>query len=92
MESATGPATVVQQPEHGKARAKLGLEIDAHLYAHLSELAEQNGQSKRSLLEQALKFYFEAVVPSEGRVRPEVLAHFRKSVAKNEKLLRLLAK
>ena len=72
--------------------AKLGLEIDAELYSHLSELAERNGQSRRFLLEQALKFYFEAVVPSQGTVRPEVLAHFRKSVAKNEKLLRLLAK
>ncbi len=72
--------------------AKLGLEIDADLYAHLGELAEQNGQSRRFLLEQALKFYFEAVVPSEGTVRAEVLEHFRKSTAKNEKLLRLLAK
>jgi hypothetical protein len=72
--------------------AKLGLEIDAELYEHLGELAEQNGQSRRYLLEQALKFYFEAVVPSQGTVRPEVLSHFRKSVAKNEKLLRLLAK
>jgi len=72
--------------------AKLGLEIDAELYSHLSELAERNGQSRRFLLEQALKFYFEAVVPSQGTVRPEVLAHFRKSAAKNEKLLRLLAK
>jgi len=72
--------------------AKIGLEIDAALYKHLSDLAERNGQSRRFLLEQALKFYFEAVVPSQGTVRPEVLAHFRKSVAKNEKLLRLLAK
>jgi ribbon-helix-helix CopG family protein len=72
--------------------AKIGLEIDAELYAHLSELAERNGQSRRFLLEQALKFYFEAVVPTQGVVRPEVLTHFRKSTAKNEKLLRLLAK
>jgi hypothetical protein len=72
--------------------AKLGLEIDKYLYARLSKLAEQNGQSRRFLLEQALKFYFEAVVPSERTLRPEVLAHFRKSVAKNQKLLRLLAK
>jgi len=74
------------------ATAKLGLEIDAELYTHLGELAERNGQSRRFLLEQALKFYFEAVVPSQGTVRPEVLTHFRESVAKNEKLLRLLAK
>ena len=74
------------------ATAKLGLEIDAKLYTHLSDLAERNGQSRRFLLEQALKFYFQAVVPSQGTVRPEVLAHFRKSTAKNEKLLHLLAK
>ena len=72
--------------------AKIGMEIDRALYKYLSDLAEQNGQSRRFLLEQALKFYFEAVVPSQGTLRPEVLSHFRKSVAKNEKLLRLLAK
>jgi hypothetical protein len=75
-----------------RSTAKLGLEIDAGLYRHLSDLAERNGQSRRFLLEQALKFYFQAVVPSQGTVRAEVMTHFRNSVAKNEKLLRLLAK
>ena len=73
------------------ATTKLGLEIASDLYERLAEIAEENGQSRRFLLEQALKFYFQSVVPSQGTVRPEVLAHYRKSAAKNAKLLRLLA-
>ena len=71
---------------------KIGLEIDSALYDSLTTLARENGQSRRFLLEQALKFYFEAVVPSQGTVRPEVLAHYRQSAQKNRKLLQLLAK
>ncbi len=71
---------------------KIGLEIDSALYDNLTKLAKENGQSRRFLLEQALKFYFEVVVPSQGTVRPEVLAHYRQSAQKNRKLLQLLAK
>jgi predicted DNA-binding protein len=70
---------------------KLGLEIDARLYARLDQVARRNGQSRRFLLEQALKHYLEVVVPSEGTLRPEVLRRFRRSVEKNRKLMKLLA-
>ncbi|MGH9803936.1 MAG: hypothetical protein ACRD4D_02095 [Candidatus Acidiferrales bacterium] len=70
---------------------KIGLEIDARLYAHLDKVARQNGQSRRFLLEKALKHYLEVVVPSAGTVRPQVMAHFRQSVSKNRKLMELLA-
>lgn len=72
-------------------KRKLGLEIDARLYRQLDQLAKANGQSRRYLLEKALKHYLEVVVPSMGTVRPEVLAHFRRSVKKNRKLMQLLA-
>ena len=71
---------------------KLGLEVDARLYAELSKLAKKNGQSRRFLLERALEHYLEFVVPSQGTVRPEVMKHFRRSVEKNRKLYELLAK
>jgi predicted transcriptional regulator len=71
---------------------KLGLEMDAQLYARLAQVARQNGQSRRFLLENAVQHYLEVVVPAQGTVRPEVLAHFRRSVVKNRKLLALLAK
>lgn len=70
---------------------KIGLEMDAQLYARLSKTAEQNGQSRRFLLEKALEHYLEVVVPSQNTVRPEVMKHFRRSAEKNRKLLHLLA-
>jgi len=73
------------------ATRKLGLEIDARLYARLGQVARRNGQSRRFLLEKALKHYLEAVLPSEGTLRPDVLRRLRRSVEKNRKLLKLLA-
>jgi hypothetical protein len=71
---------------------KIGLEMDAELYAKLSQTAEKNGQSRRFLLEKALEHYLEVVVPSQGTVRPEVMKHFRRSTERNRKLLHLLGK
>ncbi len=44
---------------------KLTLGIDAQLYEELVAIAEQNGQTKQRVLEQALKFYLRNVVPSQ---------------------------
>jgi hypothetical protein len=74
------------------ASRKIGLEMDARLYAELSKLAKKNGQSRRFLLERALEHYLEFVVPTQGTIRPEVMKHFRRSTEKNRKLLQLLAK
>ena len=71
---------------------KIGLEMDARLYAKLSKLAKENGQSRRFLLEKALQHYLEFVVPTQDTVRPEVMSHFRRSTGKNRKLHELLAK
>jgi hypothetical protein len=68
---------------------KIGLEMDARLYAELSKLAKENGQSRRFLLEKALEHYLEFVVPMRGTVRPEVMNHFRRSTDKNRKLHQL---
>ncbi len=73
------------------ATRKVGLQIDARLYARLDKLASANGQSRRFLLEKALEHYLDVVVPSQTTVRAEVLAHFRQSVKKNKKLMELLA-
>jgi predicted transcriptional regulator len=70
---------------------KIGLEMDAQLYAKLSKVAEQNGQSRRFLLERAVEHYLEVVVPSQSTVRPEVIKQFRRSTEKNRKLYQLLA-
>ncbi|MBZ5571350.1 MAG: hypothetical protein LAO09_05660 [Acidobacteriia bacterium] len=67
-------------------------EIDAKLYDELVAVAEQNGQTKRHVLEQALKFYLHSVVPSQHLVRPGVMDAFEQSVAHNRDLLQRLAK
>jgi hypothetical protein len=67
-------------------------EIDARLYEEFVAVAEQNGQSKRHVLEQALRFYLHNVVPSQHLVRPAVLDAFEQSVARNHDLLERLAK
>ena len=67
-------------------------EIDAHLYDEFVAVAEQNGQTKRHVLEQALKFYLHNVVPSQHLVRPEVMNAFEESVTRNRELLESLAK
>jgi BMFP domain-containing protein YqiC len=67
-------------------------EIDAALYNELVETAERNGQTKRYVLEQALRFYLHNVVPSQHLVRREVMDAFEESVARNRELLERLAK
>lgn len=67
-------------------------EIDAKLYDEFAAVAEQNGQSKRHVLEEALRFYLRNVVPSQHLVRREVMNAFEQSVARNRDLLQRLAK
>lgn len=67
-------------------------EIDAALYEQLSETAQRNGQTKRHVLEEALRFYLRNVVPSQHLVRREVMDAFDESVARNRELLERLAK
>jgi predicted transcriptional regulator len=74
------------------ATVKIGPEIDKKLYAKFSKLAAENGQSVRFVLERAMESYIQLIAPSQSTIRPEVLAHFRRSTEKNRKLHELLAK
>ena len=74
------------------ATKKFTPEIDADLYGQLVAVAEQNGQTKRHVLEQALKFYLRNVIPSQHLVRPEVMDAFEHSVERNRDLPQRLAK
>jgi BMFP domain-containing protein YqiC len=67
-------------------------EIDAELYNELTATAERNGQTKRHVIEEALRFYLHNVVPSQHLVRREVMNAFEESVARNRELLERLAK
>ncbi|MHB8527069.1 MAG: hypothetical protein ACYDD2_13035 [Candidatus Acidiferrales bacterium] len=70
---------------------KIGLEMKAALYEDLSVLAKDNGQTRSFILEKAVEHYIQFVAPAQGTVRPEIMAHVRRSVEKNRKLLQLLA-
>jgi hypothetical protein len=75
-----------------KPRKKVGLNMKASVYNDLARVAKDNGQTTTYLLEKAVEHYIQFVAPTEGTVRPEIMAHFRKSVDKNRTLLQLLAK
>jgi hypothetical protein len=75
-----------------RTTVKIGPEIDAKLYDELVQIAKENGQSQRYLLEKAIEHYVRFVVPSRSMVRPEVMAQFRRSTSKNRELHKLLAR
>jgi len=74
-----------------EARKQVGLTMRATLYDDLAKLAADNGQTTTYVLEQAAEHYLRFVAPTQSTVRPEIMAHVRRSVEKNRKLLHLLA-
>lgn len=70
---------------------KIGPAIDRQLYEEFVKVAQENGQSQRYLLERAMRHYLQFIAPSQGVVRPEVMAHFRRSTDKNRELHKRLA-
>lgn len=74
-----------------KVRTQVGLNMRATLYNDLTKLAKDNGQTTTYVLEQAAEHYLRFVAPTQSTVRPEIMAHVRRSLDKNRKLLQLLA-
>ncbi len=74
-----------------EARKQVGLKMRAALYDDLAKLAADNGQTTTWVLEQAAEHYLRFVAPTQSTVRPEIMAHVRRSIDKNRKLLNLLA-
>lgn len=74
------------------ATTKVGLNMPTSLYKKLAKLAKENGQTTTHVLEQAAEHYIHYVQPTQNTVRPEFMTHVRRSMTKNDELLRLLAK
>ncbi len=74
-----------------EARKQVGLNMRASLYEDLAKVARDNGQTTTYVLEQAAEHYLRYIAPTQSTVRPEIMAHVRKSIDKNRKLLKLLA-
>jgi hypothetical protein len=75
-----------------RTRKQVGLNMRASLYNDLAKLAKDNGQTTTYVLEKAAEHYIQFVAPTQSMVRPEIMAHVRRSMNKNRKLLELLAK
>jgi hypothetical protein len=75
-----------------KARKQVSLKMRADLYDDLAKLAKDNGQTTTYVLEQAAEHYLRFIAPTQNIVRPEIMAHVRRSLNKNRQLLELLAK
>jgi hypothetical protein len=74
------------------AKTQVGLNLSTVLYKKIKKLAHENGQTATHVLEQAAEHYLRYVQPTQNTVRPEFMAHVRKSMKKNDQLLQLLAK
>jgi hypothetical protein len=78
-------------PTRARKAKKVGLQIDTALYKRLSDLAQENGQTKSFILEKAIEHYIQFIAPTQRTVRPEIMAHVRRSAERNRKLLQRLA-
>jgi len=74
-----------------KASKQVELNLRATPYDDLAKLAKDNGQTTTYVLEQAAEHYIQFAARKQGVVRPEIMAHVRRSVDKNRKPLQLLA-
>jgi hypothetical protein len=67
-----------------EARKQVGLNMRATLYDDLTKLAEDNGETTTYVLEQAAEHYIRFVAPTQSVVRPEIMAHVRRSGIRTE--------
>ena len=74
-----------------KARKQVERNMGATLSDDLAKLAKDNDQTTTCVLEQAAEHSIQVVARKQGVMRPEIMAHVRRSVDKNRKLLQLLA-
>ena len=75
------------------ATVKVGLNMKAALYKNSGQTRPRiTVETTTRVLEQAVEHFIQFVAPSQGTVRPEIMAHARKWIEKNRKLLLLLAK
>ncbi|MYA04467.1 MAG: hypothetical protein F4Y37_07650 [Caldilineaceae bacterium SB0664_bin_22] len=70
-------------------RVKFSSQASPDLLAGMRAIAKHEGRHFQSVLEDAMISYMEA--RAQGRVRPEVMAHFRASLERNRHLGKLLA-
>jgi predicted transcriptional regulator len=70
-------------------REKFSSQASPELLAALREIAHEEGRHFQAVLEDAMREYIES--KARGKVRPEVMAHYRASVERHHRLLELFA-
>ena len=70
-------------------REKFSSQASPELLAEMREIASNQGRYFQTVLEDAMRLYIET--SKQERSRPEVMAHYRDSVAKHRRLYELLA-
>ena len=70
-------------------REKFSSQASPELLAALRKIARTEGRHLQAVLEDAMQQYIDG--KEQGKVRPEVMAHYRASVEKNRRLYELLA-
>ena len=71
------------------SREKFSSQAAPELLEAVREIARKEGRQFQVVLEDALRGYIES--REQGKVRPEVMAHYQASVEKNRRLAELLA-
>ena len=71
-------------------REKFSSRAKPELLSKMREIAKRDGRTFEDVLEDAMFIYIEC--RERPNVRPEVMAHFRNSVARHRRLMELLAK
>ena len=72
------------------AMEKFSSQASPELLAELRSIAELEGRSFQSILEDAMRQY--VARRNRGSVRPEIMAHFQASLEQNRRLYELLAR
>ena len=71
------------------ARERFSSQAEPELLAKMREIARCDGRQFQAVLEEAISGYIEG--REQQRLRPDVMARYRASVAKNRRLAELLA-
>lgn len=70
-------------------RKKFTSQASPELLQEMREIARREGLQFQAVLEEAMRHYITS--RNSEKVRPEVMAHFKDSVERNERLYELLA-
>ena len=71
------------------AREQFSSQASPDLLAAMRKVARDEGRHFQAVLEDAMREYLDN--KAQGKVRPEVMAHFHASLERNRRLMELLA-